>query len=516
MWVTLAGLAALPMGAVLWLLRLRRPDPWRRVLGLVLRSEGSKFALSAFGLDLFSDCDGTPPGLEHGQIERHFMNRWRRFLETEEEARFAIQHDGSCVRRVAALYCDVVLGRFGEEGELQTLLLAFDPKSPVALDAEASKRICAAVVWAYNDTRELPDAERPEHLRRLSLEGNGFSLRERDFFDRMMAACFVSFEPPARTAAERCSTPRFHERRSLGGGMLRVVCRWLPGSESIDVWMQVHHVGSDGSPMQEMLSRIEETWGVKDAIVISQTNDSKPVPVAAPGERALHLITESISFEPLLALRRIWSERFSAQLGGKIPLPALLMWVLAEQPEFAGKKFAVAVDVPAAGEWSRAVNLTSISPAEDRATGVAGPPFAAFARYFEDLVAEARERRGVTYSATRALTWLPARLARAALRQQPENTDRTFGTIGLTILRAARVFVAPMSEIGFDDGFIAIGSMALQGEAGGAVAAVTIKGPIERIAVYPAAIRRALAVTQRRVEAALASGATEPSHSSVS
>jgi len=92
----------------------------------------------------------------------------------------------------------------------------------------------------------------------------------------------------------------------------------------------------------------------------------------------------------------------------------------------------------------------------------------------------------------RALTAAPAFLAGWLIGLDLEQGRRVFGTVGLSILKDAQVFTAPMSDAGWNDGFIAIGSMSLPAAGGGTVAAVSIKGDAEQIRHYPAAIRRAV------------------------
>lgn len=77
--------------------------------------------------------------------------------------------------------------------------------------------------------------------------------------------------------------------------------------------------------------------------------------------------------------------------------------------------------------------------------------------------------------------------AAPALRQ-----GKAFGTFALSVLKDAKVFGAPIGEIGHDDGFLALGSAALTANNGSKVACATIKGAATRIGGHPAAIREAI------------------------
>src|SRR5438445_12741877 len=107
-------------------------------------------------------------------------------------------------------------------------------------------------------------------------------------------------------------------------------------------------------------------------------------------------------------------------------------------------------------------------------------------------MSDARKRATPTYAAVRALALLPAFVANRLIALDLEHGRRTFGTVGVSILKDARVFTAPMSDFAWNDGFLAIGSLDLPASGGGTVAAVTIKGAADQIRRYPAAIRRAL------------------------
>jgi hypothetical protein len=171
-----------------------------------------------------------------------------------------------------------------------------------------------------------------------------------------------------------------------------------------------------------------------------------------------------------------------------IPVNALLLWCLAHQPEFQGVKFANAVDVPANETNGRGVDLVPICPADyfDQRG------FAAYLSDFNQLVLDARNRRSRSYRAMRNLALLPPVLASAALRLNPDAGRSTFGTVGISIVKSAKVVMGTMADQGFDGGFIVIGNMSLPSRNGHTSTAVSIKGEHAAIRSYPMAIRRAI------------------------
>jgi hypothetical protein len=59
-------------------------------------------------------------------------------------------------------------------------------------------------------------------------------------------------------------------------------------------------------------------------------------------------------------------------------------------------------------------------------------------------------------------------------------------------VRDAKIFGAPIGDVGHEDGFIAVGSVARPTRAGGRVGSFGVKGPAERIARYPRFLREAI------------------------
>lgn len=87
---------------------------------------------------------------------------------------------------------------------------------------------------------------------------------------------------------------------------------------------------------------------------------------------------------------------------------------------------------------------------------------------------------------------LPAWVHAAAVRANPAALDETFRTLCVTIVREARVFVAPMTDLGLRHGFFAIGCADLPSVSGGRVTSVCVKGEAGRIGHYPAVLQRAI------------------------
>jgi hypothetical protein len=258
------------------------------------------------------------------------------------------------------------------------------------------------------------------------------------------------------------------------------VCRLSSDLRVVDVWMQFHHAAVDGVPMQEMMSRLERAWGKAEDVTYPAPGECPhPGPWHRPGERPIHHARDFVDFAPLLAARR------KLDVSPRPAVAALLLWHLAKQGGFRDKRFASTVDVPARGDSPRCVDFVVIRPAD-----FADLP--SFAREFDRQVEACRTRQSATRAAMQTLTLLPPRLALAALKQNAARTNETFGTVGLSILRDAQVFLAPMSDTGFDDGFVSIGNMELPCGDGRRVGSVSVKGDPGKPEALLAAVRSAV------------------------
>jgi hypothetical protein len=247
---------------------------------------------------------------------------------------------------------------------------------------------------------------------------------------------------------------------------------------------------------------LERAWGLAEPRATFPTPESFAPYAAAPriastpgAEREVWQAHDFVDFTALLSLRQNLLERPDVRAGGGITLATLLVWCLAHQPELAGRKFASMVDVPptADGRSPRGVHLLAIKPGDFFEEPSRSAAMVAYAHQAAHLLNETRARRSYPCVATDTMALLPAGLQLRSIRNHIGLANETYGTIGLSVLKDAKVFVAPFSDLGFEDGFIAVGGMLLPASDGRFVGAVTIKGTKSQAETYPAAIRRAVA-----------------------
>jgi hypothetical protein len=518
-----AAVAVLAGRALIGLGVRRAPEGWRRTVGILLRSEPTRFALSAFGLRVpdagawseqlptshgqlpervarTSGVEDAPTSLrEQGSIETRTAHALLSFLAREPDAHFSLEWRRAVTIRRRLPFVDLFVLTFAREGTLEAIRPFLSADGTAAPAADVQARVHEAVVAGYNRTARLAEVERPrallEQVRAAARRGARSQAAEA-YARRLLAACCLSFEPVNRAdPAQRFCPPHFTARRGLGFGYLSWVAR-QGGGGAVDLWVSAHHVGLDGVPLQDLLGRLERAWGTVEPVAFPPAMCGRafvgPYPCHAPGERPVdHLIT-FVDLSPVLALRRRLNARYTGAIGGDVTLGMLVAWLLSQEPEFTGVRIASTVDVAASGGYERDVDVVPIRPA-DYATG-GGPwgGFVEFAREFNRLIAASRARRSPLRAALQTAGLLPPWAHATVVRSNPAALDATFGSLCVTIVRDARVFVAPMTDMGLGHGFLAIGSATLPSAEGRLVASISIKGDAGRIAHYPAILQRAI------------------------
>jgi hypothetical protein len=474
---TVVALGTVLTGKTLIACGLRRPpEGWRRTIGILLRSEPTRFALSGFGLHVDS------------LDESHLAERLRTYLESQADAHYRLEwHDVVTVRQPSKSV-DVVVLRFGADGELLDIEPHLTGNSEADGSARARHDVHRAVVAAYNRTRLLPEVERALALGR-AVDGA--------YAHRVLSACCLSFDDADLSDPQvRFRPPDFRSRRTLGFGYLSVVIRRQPDRRTVDVWMSAHHVGLDGVPLQELVAGLERDFGVAAPPIFPYADSDRPFMEArvcsCPGERDVHELLTFVDLSPVLALRDQLNERYAGALGRPVTLGALLAWLLNGEPEFAGVRIASTVDVAASGGYERDVDVVPLRPADFAAGSDPWSGFVEFVTEFNRLIALSRARMSPLRRGMQTAGLLPPWVHSRAVRSTPAALDDTFGSLCVTIIRDAKVFVAPMTDLGLGHGFFAIGNAELPSAGGGRVASVSIKGDAGTIAGYPAILRRVI------------------------
>jgi hypothetical protein len=476
------ALGSVIIGKALVATRLRlRPTGWRYVVGVVLRNEHAKFGVSCFGLKV--------PGVvgETNDFHSHVAQQLAHFLQSEPEARYRLRHETWITKRLANEHVDLVTMHFNPDGTLARIEPILTPTRPENADPATRETAHAAIVTAYNRSRHLSEDRRAAELLAdlcRTTTGNAACYAE-----RLLNAACVSFEP-VPFGTERFAPPEFRERRFLGFGFLKFIVRLEPLNGTADVWVLAHHTGTDGVPLQELVSRLERAWGsVPVMFPEPETPAIGPHPCFVPGEREVYETISFHDFSPLLALRKKLNVRLAAEIGGDITFGALFLWRLAQEPEFAGLKASCTADIAATATCERDVDLVVLRPAE---FGTDDDALVKYSRAFNQLVSDCRARKSPVRRIAQGCGLIPTGVYRKLVERSPDVVRGIFGDVGLSILRDAKMFIAPLSDVGFPQGFIAIGGVGLPTTSGRTVGAVSVKGDRPQAEQYPAILRRML------------------------
>jgi hypothetical protein len=493
----LAALGSVLAGKAMIATRLRRPpEGWRRTVGILLRSETTRFALSAFGLRVPESTSAVPPGRD--SVQSRTARALQAFLATEPDAHFALEWLRRITNRRRIAVADVVVLEFALGGRLDGIDPHLAPFGSAVPPADVCARVHDAIVKSYNTTSKAVELERPGLLLagvRTALASAGLQTYQ-PYAQRLLDASCLSFERiDSSDAAQRFRPPAFAQRRTLGFGHLSWVAR-PASSGTVDLWVSAHHVGLDGVPLQDLLGRLERAWGTGGTVAFPSPSPGRAFieahPCHAPGERAVDQLVTFVDLSPLFALREVLNARHASAIDGQVTLGTLIAWLLSQEPEFTGVRIASTVDVAASSGYERDVDVVSLRAA-DFAKGE-GPwgGFVEYAREFNRQIGAARARTSPVRIGMQTAGLIPAWAHAAVVRANPASLDDAFGTLCVTIVREARVFVAPMTDLGLTHGFFAIGSARLPSSSGAWVASVSVKGDAGRIGNHPAILQRVI------------------------
>ena len=499
---TLVALASVLVGKMMIACRLRRaPEGWRRTLGILLRSEPTRFALSAFGLRL---PDAARDGHDVAEVQRRIADELQQYLARQPDAYFALEWRDVITLRRRRTSVDVALLQFSAAGDLEGLTLHIADATKSSAVSEPSARIHPVLIAAYNSTRRLPEVERARALRRaieasLESESDAVTAAEmKGYAERLLTACCLSFEAvDLSDSVQRFRPPAFHLRRTLGFGFLSIVMRVATTGRSADVWISAHHVGLDGVPLQELVTGLERAWGRCEPVLFPSPDRDRPFMDArtcsVPGERHVEEMLAFVDFSPVIALRETLNTTHAAAVGATITFGTVIAWLVSLEPEFAGIRIASTVDVASSDGYDRDVDVVPLRPADFAVGEDPWNGFVPFATEFNRLIALSRSRSSPLRRNMQTAGLLPPQIHSQAVYSNPAALDDTFGSLCITIIRDASVFVAPMTDLGLGHGFFAIGSTSLPSADGGRVTAVSIKGDAGALTRNYAVLQRIIA-----------------------
>ncbi|MFH0917077.1 MAG: hypothetical protein V1912_11625 [bacterium] len=505
----LAFLAAIKLLQLLRRLGLHpRQDGFRRATRAFFQSQEAHPCMAAFGLDLAqpSIIGDHPEGrIACDQTVRHL----RGFLASRPDMQNCLRWGRLQAKIVKRTTLDLVRADYAGDGGLIEIRPFLDPDLPIRdFDPDETSAVCDALVHAYNRTRVYPDKRRPLGLRRDLLQrvktnaGRSRAAKRNALHlaDRLLSAVWIDFEtlPAGNTHGDRVDPrirvqpPPLRERMGPGPGGFVVTARIHPYLEAVDLWFQFHHALFDGVPFAEMLTDLEQRWGVVAPLLLPApeppTSPRQSMRCSEPRAEESWVVQDWLDFRPLLTQRGHLKARLAERLKDEgVSTVGLMIWNLAHLAAFEDVKFTVVLDVPAAQGRERTLGIAPIRPAAFFDHRDPEAAFLAFNRELARRIQGTRERRSESYELVESIALLPACLYPYALALLGAGIRECVGTLGISVIRETAVVIAAQGDIHVD-GFLGIGRFDLPAENGGQVAVVMVKGPPDKIDGYRQAI----------------------------
>lgn len=480
-----------------------KEDGWRRVTQSYLRTEHSKFILTGFQVNPWSDST-TIAAKTYKNATSHVINRLARFLKNKPVTHWQIEWRWLFGRRLPKKVIDIVHVEFDSEGNIKHLEPYFDDASdPSSLIMPEIKHTLVNIVKTlYNRTKKYQDKKRPLALKK---ELNRWVLQQmlipqpiaNQIIDRILSAVFVHFEqlpPPAPDGiiATRFESPRFILRKHPGFGLLNICCRITHDCAEVDFWIQYNHIPVDGVPMQEVINDLKREWGRSNPLQFYPITSEKHIKLdrcsSQNRKNTVYQITEFIDFHPFLQARRELNKKFGEEGKGGTTIAALLVWRLSQYRVFEDLKFAIPIDLRATPQRERTLGLVFIRPSIFFDSRKQNGGYLKFQQEFNRQLRATIRRKSESYALLESYALFPPFMYSLAATIIPGVVGDFVGTIGLTIIKKAEIFIGPFTDI-HRDGFIAISNLLTPSADGTRVCAVSVKGTKDKIIKYMETIR---------------------------
>ncbi|MFH1385045.1 MAG: hypothetical protein ABIH47_08835 [Candidatus Omnitrophota bacterium] len=485
-----------------------KENGWRKATRAYFRTEHSKFSLTVFKLDVWSDLR-KKENKNFAEAKRHLVERLMLFFREVRTVHWKLHWSRFSARREKRGIVDIVNCEFNDDGSIRHIETFFDTQGEPMyyLAPDFIARINDNIVSMYNQTQQVRDRIRPWVLeykilkwlvsqKMSSKKIVGAGIR---YVARVLSATFIHFEVlPAQCSpfdTRRFEDPDFIKRKHPGFGLLNILCRFNADYDEADLWFQIHHIPVDGVPMQEALQELKNQWGVRGDLTFPSLSQKRSVVPklcsTEKGEKGMYHAREFIDFRSFLKKRKELNERYATQLFEDITVISMLIWGLAHHPVFHDRKFIFPIDLAASSDKERVPGFVIIRPSmyvnkDDTLKG-----FLAFQREFNRRLQSTKARQGESYELLEACALTSPLVYGITKKLMPAAVAEFFGTIGITIIKDADMFIAPFSDT-HTDGFLAFGNFTVPTEDGGLAGAVSVRGPQEKVEDYLKAVREVI------------------------
>lgn len=473
---------------------------WRKVTGIFLRNEYSKFILTSFRLKYYRKS--SPDDIITAKMM--VTQRLGEFIRKRRELHWALTLGFFEISRKRITHIDIIEAQYNND-QLVKLTPLFDTENPLIElpNSELIEKALAEYIAIFNDNRQLDNKKRPLMIRKKmvkwarvqNLNSAINSEQITCLVERLLCGAFIHFETITGSREEltknRVLTPCFKDRKHIGQGLLNIICRFTPDLKELDLWMQFHHVPVDGAPMQEMLRSLKNEWGSLGPVTYPSLKESAKPELFYAGEGVFRARIFA-RFDKFLKLRKYLNNNYSSEMGGSATVASMMIWGITQHDYFCNNKFVFPVDTDIADtpNQDRDISLVFIRPTQFQGeTPLAG--FIKYQREFNQRIFATRMGKSESYELLDIYAMVHPFLYKAVRKLLPKAIKEIIGESGLTLLRDSEIFITPLTELQ-SKGFVAVGNILMPTEDGGKAGAVSMCGSEIEVTKYIEAINNLL------------------------
>ncbi len=477
-----------------------KENGWRKATGVFLRNEYSKFMLAAFHLRYYRA--GRIP-VDGASARLLLVRRLQEHIAERNELHWAASPGWMLLKRRQIFFTDMIETEFSENGDLLHLKPHFDTKFAefAALGSGDIELLLQEFCRLYNQWNNLNSLRRAKllarKLTRWTPAGHKLSHRARielkSLVDRLLTASYITFEQlpadPEKIAKARFATPDIQTYRHPGWGLLNIIVRFSADWSEADLWTQYHHVPVDGLPMQELLCELKREWGETGPLLY-------PVPGTPAAEPEIFYDGNQrfrarlfLDFSRFLALRKYLNTHYRTRMGGNATVAGMILWGLMRHPFFQDRKMLFPVDIENGVEFARERELSLIFIRPGKYFDTANPleGFTRFQREFNRRLQRTRAGKSESYELLQLYSMIHPVFYHLGTYLLPKAMNEMLGTVGLSILTDAEMFLAPLTDLQ-EDGFMALGNMRVPAVNGTRAGAISICASHRQLKAYTEAI----------------------------
>ena len=445
---------------------------WRHLSGIFLRSDHSKFVLTAFRLN-YATANELPSNLEDAKTQ--LIQKWMEFQRHTPSMHWCVSYKGMYTFSKKTAFNDIVDATYAKNGKLTDLLPHFDDQSESPqLDPFLKKQVIQLITNAYNKTDHLSDPKRYKkmiklikwHQRKLYMLSLATRTELKQFSKRILEATFINFSElnnNLNSGLERLTSPLFSNTKHPGVGLININCRFTKNFLEADLWCQYHHVPVDGTIMQTELDRLKVEWGTAGRICFPSSY-SPEITAFKNGGKEICQGRAFFDFSHINQVRKELNQNHLAEMDGPATIASLLTWGITQHKCLRKHKIAFPVDLMNLDDSGESeTTLMFIRPSIYFNKRNQRESFYAYQTEFNQRLYATRTREGENYQVLELFAVTNKFIQFLSKTVFKQALGRAVGSVGVSIVKNAEIILPPASDLQ-SNGFITIGNFGLPTE----------------------------------------------------